>query len=85
METEKTLEILKSMYNGAATIQQIEALEEACSALEKQIPKKMRERHYEEPGETPVIKYTCPCGCRIQPMRSSNYCRICGQALDWGD
>lgn len=83
MEAGKTIEILKHMYKGSPSTEQIEALEEACSALEKQIPKKMLERHYEEPGETPIIKYTCPCGCRIQPMQSSNYCRICGQALDW--
>lgn len=29
----------------------------AIEALEKQLPKKLIEHHYEEPGETPYIKY----------------------------
>lgn len=62
-----------------------EAQEMAISALKKQIPQKPKEKHYEEPGEAPIIKRVCPCGCKIQPMQSSNYCRICGQALDWSD
>lgn len=60
----------------------------AISALEKQIPRKPIERHYEEPGEKPYIKNTCPAGCRITLHGGKygfRYCPICGQALDWGE
>ena len=43
----------------------------AIEALEKQLPKKLIEHHYEEPGETPYIKYGCGNGCKMQPSRSS--------------
>ena len=55
----------------------------AIEALEKQLPKKLVEHHYEEEGEEPYIKMTCPNGCKFQPSRSSKYCRECGQKLDW--
>lgn len=58
-----------------------EALQDAVEALEKEIPKPLKERHYEEPGEKPYIKYCCPNGCKIYPMVDSNFCRICGQRL----
>lgn len=45
--------------------------------------KPLMERHYEEPGEEPYIKYTCPNGCNIQPSRRSQFCSLCGQRLDW--
>lgn len=45
--------------------------------------KPLIERHYEEPGEEPYIKYTCPNGCNIQPSRRSQFCSLCGQRLDW--
>lgn len=87
MDVLQAMSVIKNFAGnaGRGTCNDIlyEALQVALSAMEKQNPRKMKERHYEEPGEAPIIKYTCPCGCRIQPMRSSNYCRICGQALDW--
>ena len=54
-------------------------------ALKKQLPEKLIEHHYEDPGEEPYIKYGCPNGCKIQPSRRSNYCSICGQRLDWSE
>ena len=55
----------------------------AIEALEKQLPKKLVEHHYEEEGEEPYIKMACPNGRKFQPSRSSKYCRECGQKLDW--
>lgn len=57
----------------------------AIEALEKQLPKKLIEHHYEEPGETPYIKYGCGNGCKMQPSRSSKYCNQCGQRIDWSE
>ncbi len=61
----------------------MEVRDTAIEALEKQLPKKLVEHHYEEEGEEPYIKMTCPNGCKFQPSRSSKYCRECGQKLDW--
>lgn len=55
----------------------------AIEALEKQLPKKLLEYHYEEPGEMPYVKYGCGNGCRMQLSRSSKYCNQCGQRIDW--
>ena len=44
-------------------------------ALEKQIPKKPKERE----GTT---YFCCPV---CEGSRLNNYCADCGQALDWGD
>jgi hypothetical protein len=55
----------------------------AVKALEKQIPKKPIERHYESEGEMQYIKITCPAGCRVQVTPRDKYCPICGQAIDW--
>lgn len=60
-----------------------EAYNIAILALEKQIPKKLIEHHYEDIGEEPYIKYGCPNGCKIQPSRRSRYCSLCGQKLLW--
>ena len=62
-------------------------------AVEKQIPKKPYEGHYEREGEKPYIKYSCPnnCGIQLHPVTERKlayehrYCPKCGQALDWGN
>ncbi len=64
---------------------EIDTANTVIEALEKQLPKKPIERHYEEEGEEPYIKVSCPNGCRFQPSRTSNYCRECGQRLDWSE
>lgn len=63
----------------------IELYNTVIEALEKQLPKKLTEHHYEEPGEMPYVKYGCGNGCRIQPARSSKYCNQCGQKIDWSE
>lgn len=93
MTTEKALEILQEIKcdfkNKCCTsidLGNIEAIDVAISALEKQIPKK------------PIFKYKaffsfdgycCPnCNNYIKskkdPIRP-NHCEKCGQALDWSD
>ena len=50
------------------------------NALEKQIPKKPHEIY-----EKLNIKW-CKCGCYLGELKNEqNYCKNCGQALDWSD
>lgn len=79
----EAIEIIKSNYPTSGYYMLCEALDIAIEALKKQLPKKLVEYHYEEPGEEPYIKYGCGNGCRIQPARSSKYCNQCGQRLVW--
>lgn len=56
------------------------AYDMAIKALEKQIPKKPH-KIYEKLN----VKW-CECGCYLGELKDEqNYCRRCGQALDWGD
>ena len=59
------------------------AFENAISALEKQIPKKPNIHGLREGREINTVSYTCPI-CNKHISRD-NYCKHCGQALDWGD
>ena len=65
-----------------------EILEYVIKLIDKQIPKKPIERHYEDPGEEPYIKHTCPAGCRVTlhgGRYGVKYCPRCGQAIDWSE
>lgn len=73
----KRLEELKPYEDTGLDPEQIMELKERNTA------KPLMERHYEEPGEEPYIKYTCPNGCKIQPSRRSKFCSLCGQRLKW--
>ena len=53
------------------------------SLIEKQIPKKPIILGYREGREINTISYTCPM-CHKHTSKE-NYCRDCGQALDWSD
>lgn len=53
------------------------------SALEKQIQKKPTIHGYREGREINTISYTCPV-CNKHTSRE-NFCKYCGQALDWSD
>lgn len=60
----------------------IEALNIAQDALEKQLPKKVSEQSFFKPlneiiGECPSCSSAVPLQCL--------YCFRCGQALDWSD
>ena len=74
-----SIDKLKEYEDTGLTPDQIRELKERDTA------KPLIERHYEDPGEEPYIKYTCPNGCKIQPYRKSKFCSLCGQRLKWGD
>ena len=71
------MNLLRDYEDTGLTPDQIMELKERNAA------KPLIERHYEEPGEKPYIKYTCPNGCKIQPLRKSNFCSLCGQRIRW--
>lgn len=57
--------------------------------VDRATPMKPIENHYEEKGQEPYIKPTCPRCEQLKNKRYAlcslyNYCPICGQALDWG-
>ena len=53
------------------------------SAIKKQIPKEPLMCGYREDRPINSISYVCPI-CHKHISRD-NYCKHCGQALDWGD
>lgn len=61
----------------------VEAINLAIKALEKQIPKK--------PYDIDTDYMTCECPECLSTLRSqddirnSDYCCVCGQAIDWSD
>lgn len=58
----------------------IKAYNMAIIALEKQIPKKPH-KNYEKLN----LKW-CECGNYLGELKNEqNYCKRCGQALDWGE
>lgn len=92
----------KTLFNAAknginalcALLKEYESIgtvDECRSAMNKQIPKQPICKHYEEEGETPYVKITCPngCGIRLYPVTDKNfahehvYCPKCGQKIDW--
>ena len=74
-------------YEAASCLEEYEDTgldpEQIRELKERDTAKPLMERHYEEPGEEPYIKYTCPNGCKIQPSRRSKFCGLCGQRLKW--
>lgn len=79
------IEILR--INGEEQIQKndyCKASNIAIKALEKQIPKKPKMRHFKK-----YDRYNdgwCPC-CEsyVIEENNKNFCSECGQRLDWGD
>lgn len=60
------------------------AFENAISALEKQIPKKIKAENIKTSEQIIRFRY-CP-SCNVRFIRfGMNYCSDCGQALDWSD
>lgn len=57
----------------------LNAFDTAISALEKQIPQKVR------PSLRGTTDYDCRCPNCDNPIFLGRYCRECGQALDWSD
>ena len=90
------LDNMKAIVNALEEVQKYRAIgtpDECRAAVEKQKAKKPIYKHYEDNGEPPYIKISCPNGCRIQlyPVTDKNlahehgYCPKCGQKIDWSD
>lgn len=62
---------------GKGLAEHDEAVKMAVEALEKQIPKK---RIWGRTATRPNVTWICPC-CRNHV--NSEYCRKCGQRIDW--
>ena len=62
--------------------EQLEICKMAKQAIEKQIPKKLTLKHRCYAGS--VKRGVCP-NCLMTENNNANYCRACGQALDWSD
>ena len=79
MEIKEAIEYINWMRDKFITDKPLEAFDMAISALEKQIPKKVR--------VTTSTKRCSVCGRQlsgignIHPERK--YCQKCGQAIDW--
>ncbi len=78
-------EIGKSKYSYVDF--ELELLKEL---VDKEAPIKPTENHYEEEGQEPYIKYTCPRCEKLKNKKYSlcsldKYCPICGQHLDWSE
>ena len=90
MTAQEAIENLKYMISDNCTDTQsdfIDEIEIAISALEKQIPKKPKEIHEIACEDVYYLAFVCPsCNTSVfgQPYRP-NYCKHCGQALDWSD
>lgn len=71
----------------------IGTVEECLEARERQRGKKPLYKHYEDEGEPPYVKISCPNGCGIQlyPVTEKHlaheheFCPNCGQKLDWSE
>ena len=64
------------MEENSVWSKDVEALEAAIEAVEKQIPKKPVVRNY-------ASWSGCECGLKIYEHMA--YCPYCGQAIDWSD
>lgn len=79
MTEKKALELLKDHEYWTMYSWQDEVCEIAIKALEKQIPKKPH-KNYKKVN----LKW-CECGNYLGELKNEqNYCKRCGQALDWG-
>lgn len=77
-EAIKTIQVAVSEVEWNYPMNYAIAFETAINALEKQIPKKPH-KNYEKLN----VKW-CECGSYLGELKNEqNYCKNCGQALDW--
>lgn len=95
MTSKEALEELKKLYKDINNLRCIIKYS-ACYVMiktdlekleVKETPMKPIANHYEEIGEKPYIKYTCPkCNNKYQLIKNhGEYCPYCGQRLDWSE
>lgn len=63
---------------GAGDYVDLEALKIAAKALEKQVARKIVRPSVE-------VGYKCPLCDESRSWKDGNYCKDCGQMLDWSD
>lgn len=83
-------EAIKQIRENIALISDLDCTEYemAISALEKGIPKKVKNRKIlRDFHKTPyAIRGNCPiCGSEGLLSSNTDYCNACGQKLDWSD
>ena len=82
------IEAIKELHEirprgGIIPQKRAEAIDMAINALEKQIPKKLKEHTQSQYGCIPVCGV---CNGIMDLMQGDlNYCPNCGQKLDWSD
>ena len=90
MTPSEAIVMLKYVGIGISDLSSLEGLRMGMEALEKQIPRKVKERK----AGFKSFDYVCPeCACRIISKidgewiagNKSKHCYICGQKLDWSD
>ena len=74
-EAIKTIQVAIAEFEWEYPLDYSVAFETAIEALEKQIPKKLKDDGW----------LYCPICGRDVLMDRFNYCPDCGQALDWSD
>ena len=88
MRIKETVEYFRDMVEGCGAYElcpcgkdDMEMTIIALSALEKQIPKKIKRRVI----TSGIILYHCPVCNEHYYQINLNFCQHCGQALDWSD
>ena len=77
------IKLLKPDIEWDLSLEYQEALDEAITALEKQVPQKAVGEHYAH-MKCPSCNHRIPSGCGSSSRRRDNWCNYCGQAIDWG-
>ena len=83
MKPQEAIELVKQCGLNIEGIKYVECENVVLTALEKQIPKKPNIHGFREGREINTISYTCPI-CNKHIGRE-DYCKHCGQRLDWSD
>ena len=83
MTNQQAIKIITECGLNVESAAHDEVMEKIQSALEKQIPEKGNVHGIRDGREINTVSYTCPV-CHNHIGRD-NYCKHCGQKLDWGD
>ena len=83
MNVNQALNEIKAVVSYGCGIIPKQVIDEAISALEKQMPKKPQNKKKANDGY--AWQWICP-NCHIEKITTeSRCCDDCGQALDWSD
>lgn len=85
-EAKKTISLFRDEWDKNSKTANAKALDIAIKAIEKQIPKKPKNKKYSFYPHSTLLKSKygkCPVCKSIQV--DDEYCANCGQKLDWSD